>query len=46
MPQDASLYRAAMTGLLDAVHEVSDAGVFGSWGGCVTASELKKLMRI
>jgi 2-methylisocitrate lyase-like PEP mutase family enzyme len=41
-----SLYRAAMTGLLDAVHEVRDAGEFGFLDRCVTTPELNKLMRI
>jgi 2-methylisocitrate lyase-like PEP mutase family enzyme len=41
-----SLYRAAMTGLLDAVHEVRDAGEFSFLDRCVTTPELNKVMRI
>ena len=41
-----SLYRAAMTGLLDAVHEVRDTGEFRFLERCVTTAELNKLMRI
>ena len=41
-----SLYRAAMTGLLDAVHEVKDLGQFGFLDRCVTTAELNTLMRI
>jgi 2-methylisocitrate lyase-like PEP mutase family enzyme len=41
-----SLYRAAMTGLLDAVHEVRDTGEFRFLDRCVTTPELNKLMRI
>jgi 2-methylisocitrate lyase-like PEP mutase family enzyme len=41
-----SLYRAAMTGLLDAAHEVKDTGQFGFLDGCVTTPELNKLMQI
>src|SRR5882724_2563340 len=41
-----SLYRAAMTGLLDAVCEVKDTGQFGFLDRCVTTPELNKLMRI
>jgi 2-methylisocitrate lyase-like PEP mutase family enzyme len=40
-----SLYRAAMTGLLDAAREVKDAGQFGFLDRCVTTPELNKLMR-
>lgn len=39
-----SLYRAAMTGFLDAVNEVRGAGQFGFLDRCVTTSELMKLM--
>jgi len=39
-----SLYRAAMTGLLDAACEVRDAGQFGFLDRCVTTPELNKLM--
>jgi 2-methylisocitrate lyase-like PEP mutase family enzyme len=42
----ASLYRAAMTGLLDAASEVKDTGQFGFLDRCVTTPELNKLMRI
>jgi 2-methylisocitrate lyase-like PEP mutase family enzyme len=41
-----SLYRAAMTGLLDAAGEVKDTGDFGFLDRCVTTPELNKLMRI
>jgi len=39
-----SLYRAAMTGLLDAAHEVKDAGQFSFVDRSVTTAELVKLM--
>jgi 2-methylisocitrate lyase-like PEP mutase family enzyme len=41
-----SLYRAAMTGLLDAACEVRDTGQFGFLERCVTTPELNKLMGI
>src|SRR5262245_35402252 len=41
-----SLYRAAMTGLLDAVREVKDQGQFGFLDRCLTTAELNQLMRI
>ena len=41
-----SLYRAAMTGLLDAANEVMDNGKFGFLDRCVTTLELNTLMRI
>ncbi len=41
-----SLYRAAMTGLLDAASEVKDKGQFGFLERCVITAELNKLMRI
>jgi 2-methylisocitrate lyase-like PEP mutase family enzyme len=41
-----SLYRAAMTGLLDAACEVNDTGQFGFLDRCVTTPELNELMRI
>jgi 2-methylisocitrate lyase-like PEP mutase family enzyme len=41
-----SLYRAAMTGLLDAACEVRDRGQFGFLDRCVTTPELNKLMQI
>lgn len=41
-----SLYRAAMTGLLDAAREVQDTGTFGFVDAGVTTSDLIKLMRI
>jgi 2-methylisocitrate lyase-like PEP mutase family enzyme len=41
-----SLYRAAMTGFLDAVHEIKDTGHFGFLDRCVTTPELNKIMRI
>jgi 2-methylisocitrate lyase-like PEP mutase family enzyme len=39
-----SLYRAAMTGFLDAVREVRDAGQFDFLDRCVTTPELIELM--
>ena len=41
-----SLYRAAMTGFLDAAYQVRDAGQFGFLDRCVTTPELNKLMGI
>ena len=41
-----SLYRAAMTGLLEAACEVKDAGKFGFLERCVTTPELNERMRI
>jgi 2-methylisocitrate lyase-like PEP mutase family enzyme len=41
-----SLYRAAMTGLLEAAHQVKNTGQFGFLDRCVTTPELNKLMRI
>jgi 2-methylisocitrate lyase-like PEP mutase family enzyme len=41
-----SLYRAAMTGFLDAVREVMDTGKFGFLDRSMTTPELLKLMRI
>ena len=41
-----SLYRAAMTGLLDAACEVRDTGRFGFLDRSVTTPELNKLMQI
>lgn len=41
-----SLYRAAMTGFLDAAREVQDAGRFDFLDRCVTTPEMNKLMRI
>ena len=41
-----SLYRAAMTGFLDAAREVVDTGQFGFLDECVTTAELSKLMGI
>src|SRR4051812_11731954 len=41
-----SLYRAAMTGLLDAAREVQDTGQFAFLDRCVTTSELNDLMRV
>jgi 2-methylisocitrate lyase-like PEP mutase family enzyme len=40
-----SLYRAAMTGFLDAVHEVKETGQFTFLDRCATTPELNKLMR-
>jgi len=42
----SSLYRAAMTGLLDAARQVKDTGQFGFLDRCVTTPELNKLMRV
>ena len=41
-----SLYRAAMTGLLDAARQVRDAGEFGFLDRSVTTPELNELMEI
>jgi 2-methylisocitrate lyase-like PEP mutase family enzyme len=41
-----SLYRAAMTGLLNAACEVKDLGQYGFLDRCVTTADLNKLMRI
>jgi 2-methylisocitrate lyase-like PEP mutase family enzyme len=41
-----SLYRAAMTGFLNAASEVRDAGRFDFLDRCVTTPELNKLMRM
>jgi 2-methylisocitrate lyase-like PEP mutase family enzyme len=41
-----SLYRAAMTGLLDAAQEMKDTGQFRFVERCVTTPELNKLMQI
>jgi 2-methylisocitrate lyase-like PEP mutase family enzyme len=41
-----SLYRAAMTGLLDAVREVKDTGQFGFLDRTLTTADLINLMRI
>ena len=41
-----SLYRAAMTGLLDAAYELKDTGQFGFLDRCVTTPELNKIMGI
>jgi 2-methylisocitrate lyase-like PEP mutase family enzyme len=41
-----SLYRAAMSGLLDAAYEVKDTGQFGFLDRCLTTPELNQLMRI
>jgi 2-methylisocitrate lyase-like PEP mutase family enzyme len=41
-----SLYRAAMTGLLDAAREVRDSGEFGYIDRCVTTADLNQLMGI
>jgi 2-methylisocitrate lyase-like PEP mutase family enzyme len=39
-----SLYRAAMTGFLDAAREVKDSGEFGFLDRCLTTPELTKLL--
>ena len=41
-----SLYRAAMTGFLNAIYEVKDQGRFGFLDSCVSTPELNKLMQI
>lgn len=41
-----SLYRAAMTGFLDAARELKDTGQFNFLDRCVTTPELNKLMGI
>jgi len=41
-----SLYRAAMTGLLDAASEINDKGEFSFLDRSVTTPELNKIMRI
>jgi 2-methylisocitrate lyase-like PEP mutase family enzyme len=41
-----SLYRAAMTGFLEAIYEVKDKGEFGFLDESVTTPELNKLMQI
>jgi hypothetical protein len=40
-----SLYRAAMTGFLDAISEVKDTGQFGFLDRCVTTPELTNSCR-
>jgi 2-methylisocitrate lyase-like PEP mutase family enzyme len=42
----ASLYRAAMTGFLDAIREVKDLGTFSFLDRSVTTAELSRLMGI
>ncbi len=41
-----SLYRAAMTGFLDAARQVRDAGQFGFLDRCATTAELNQIMGI
>ncbi len=41
-----SLYRAAMTGMLDAVREVQEHGSFGFLDRCLSTADLNKLMGI
>jgi 2-methylisocitrate lyase-like PEP mutase family enzyme len=41
-----SLYRAAMTGLLEAAREVKDSGAFGFVDRSVSTAELLTLMRV
>jgi len=41
-----ALYRAAMTGFVDAANEARDDGQFSVLDRCVTTSELNKLMRV
>jgi 2-methylisocitrate lyase-like PEP mutase family enzyme len=40
-----SLYRAAMTGLLEAAREVKDKGSFGYLERCISTPDLVKLMK-
>ena len=40
-----TLYRAAMTGLLDAAREVIDTGQFGFLDRCMTTSDLNTIMQ-
>jgi 2-methylisocitrate lyase-like PEP mutase family enzyme len=41
-----SLYRAAMTALIDAAHEIKDTGQFGFLDRCLATPDLHKLMGI
>lgn len=41
-----SLYRAAMTGLLESAKEMKDSGTFGFLDQCVTTAHLAQIMRI
>jgi 2-methylisocitrate lyase-like PEP mutase family enzyme len=41
-----SLYRAAMTGLLDAAREVKETGEFTFIEQCVSTAELNSIMKI
>ena len=41
-----SLYRAAMTGLLEAARETKETGRFAFLDRCATTAELNTLMRI
>jgi 2-methylisocitrate lyase-like PEP mutase family enzyme len=41
-----SLYRAAMTGLLDAAREVKDSGTFGFLDQSITTAELNRIMKL
>lgn len=41
-----SLYRAAMSGFLNAIREIKDVGQFSFLDQCVTTAELNQLMRI
>lgn len=41
-----SLYRAAMTGFLDAANEITEKGQFTFVDRCITTAELNKFMRI
>jgi 2-methylisocitrate lyase-like PEP mutase family enzyme len=40
----SSLYRAAMTGLLDAARQVKETGQFGFLERCLTTPELNKIL--
>jgi 2-methylisocitrate lyase-like PEP mutase family enzyme len=41
----ASLYRAAMAGLVAAAKEISATGTFGYLDGCLPSAELSRFMR-
>jgi 2-methylisocitrate lyase-like PEP mutase family enzyme len=41
-----SLYRAAMTAMLNAAYEIRDKGQFGFLDQCATTAELNELMRV
>jgi 2-methylisocitrate lyase-like PEP mutase family enzyme len=41
-----SLYRAAMTGFVDAANEITEKGQFTFVDRCITTADLNKFMRI